>query len=656
MAREQLSPEQAYQEALKRIERARKTGDTALGLMNLGLKSVPPEIGRLTALTRLDLSFNQLSTLPPEIGRLTALTRLDLSGNQLSTLPPEIGRLTALTTLYLDGNQLSTLPPEIGGLTRLKGLFLHGNDALGIPPEILGPTWQDTAIKNARPASPQVILDYYFRIQGKGGRPLAECKLIVVGRGGVGKTSLIRRLNGLPLDPGERETHGITIQPLKFECGQGPVTSRVWDFGGQVVLHSMHEFFLTARSLYLLVLGERDDMLERDAAYWLQLIRSYAGNAPVVVALNKSAGRQRQFDRASLEKNYGPILGWVPTECAEDDPAKGGITLLQDTLTAALDSPHMDSVRRKFPAEWFKIKSVLESMSESYLDYDEYVSKCKACGVTKTEDQASLARDLHELGVALNYGRDPRLRDTSILRPDWLASGIYAVLRANDVDAKLPSEFNRPLAPDGIVTADLMERIHRKAQAWNMLKVADYPSEKREFLLRLMDLFHLSYPLDDDGREQLVPTLLPPQPPGESADEPPEQGSVQLRYELQVVPAPLLPWFIARTFSMIPDRLHWRRGTILVFGDARARVWTTPEEHYVFVTVGGPPDERKRLLAIIRAILQDLFSDYRGIKPVEQWKHKGMWVPRPTLEEFDVLPKARQRVSEESLDGGEVLP
>ena len=28
----------------------------------------------------------------------------------------------------------------------------------------------------------------------------------------------------------------------------------------------MHEFFLTARSLYLLVLGERDDMAERDAA------------------------------------------------------------------------------------------------------------------------------------------------------------------------------------------------------------------------------------------------------------------------------------------------------------------------------------------------------------------------------------------------------
>ena len=52
-----------------------------------------------------------------------------------------------------------------------------------------------------------------------------------------------------------------------------------------------------------------------------------------------------------------------------------------------------------------------------------------------------LAAWLHDLGVALNYGRDPRLRDTTVLRPDWLANGIYAILRANDV------RHGGPLAP-----------------------------------------------------------------------------------------------------------------------------------------------------------------------------------------------------------------
>ena len=38
-----------------------------------------------------------------------------------------------------------------------------------------------------------------------------------------------------------------------------------------------------------------------------------------------------------------------------------------------------------------------------------------------------------------------RLRDTTVLRPDWLANGIYAILRAND------TRHEKPLAREGIV-------------------------------------------------------------------------------------------------------------------------------------------------------------------------------------------------------------
>jgi hypothetical protein len=61
--------------------------------------------------------------------------------------------------------------------------------------------------------------------------------------------------------------------------------------------------FLTTRSLYLLVLEQRSGRAETDAKYWLQLIRGYAGPAPVVVALNKSRGVERPLDRDLLEKN-----------------------------------------------------------------------------------------------------------------------------------------------------------------------------------------------------------------------------------------------------------------------------------------------------------------------------------------------------------------
>ena len=61
--------------ALKRIEACLKpgSGDDGLDLSHLGLTTLPPEIGQLTALTVVNLRNNRLTTLPPEIGQLTAL-------------------------------------------------------------------------------------------------------------------------------------------------------------------------------------------------------------------------------------------------------------------------------------------------------------------------------------------------------------------------------------------------------------------------------------------------------------------------------------------------------------------------------------------------------------------------------------------------------
>ena len=64
----------------------------------------------------LRLSGSRLTVLPPEIGQLTGLVRLDPSSNQLTALPPEIGQLTSLMYLDLSSNQLTALPPEIGQL------------------------------------------------------------------------------------------------------------------------------------------------------------------------------------------------------------------------------------------------------------------------------------------------------------------------------------------------------------------------------------------------------------------------------------------------------------------------------------------------------------------------------------------------------------
>ncbi|MFN5836147.1 MAG: leucine-rich repeat domain-containing protein, partial [Pseudanabaena sp.] len=52
-------------------------------LGNNQLTSIPAEIGNLTNITELDLSYNQLTSLPPEIANLQNLVRLDIRGNAI---------------------------------------------------------------------------------------------------------------------------------------------------------------------------------------------------------------------------------------------------------------------------------------------------------------------------------------------------------------------------------------------------------------------------------------------------------------------------------------------------------------------------------------------------------------------------------------------
>ena len=101
---------------------------------------IPPEIGNLSELRGLTLSFGSIpGTIPPEIGKLSQLEELSLAYNNLvGTIPPEIGDLKNLKELRLHGNQLTgTIPIEIYNLTELTSLVLYNNQLSGeINPDI----------------------------------------------------------------------------------------------------------------------------------------------------------------------------------------------------------------------------------------------------------------------------------------------------------------------------------------------------------------------------------------------------------------------------------------------------------------------------------------------------------------------------------------
>jgi hypothetical protein len=271
------------------IFQAANSQASTLNLSNKEIQDLPSEIGQLHNLESLQINFNQLSSLPSEIGQLKNLISLGIISNNLVQLPPEIGLLSNLEYLHVGGNQLNVLPSEIGKLSNLETLILIKNKLSELPSEInqlrklqylnleLNPI--PIPVEIVYKKRPSIILDYYFSSLKKHFR-INEVKLLIIGQGSVGKTSLVQQILHSTFDQNQTKTEGISINQWQVEGSQKRETEaqsetlapgasagvenrkseiklNIWDFGGQEIMHATHQFFLTKRSLYLLVLDAR---------------------------------------------------------------------------------------------------------------------------------------------------------------------------------------------------------------------------------------------------------------------------------------------------------------------------------------------------------------------------------------------------------------
>jgi internalin A len=541
------------------------------------LAALPPQIGQLTSLTELDLHANQLTALPPQIGQLTNLTELDLSDNQLTTLPPEIGQLTNLTELDLSDNQLTALPPQIGQLTNLKMLDLTGNP-LPIPPEIL--------VKVKEPAT---IINYYLQHEAGLRRPLNEAKMLLVGQGSVGKTSLVRRLVEGSFNPRENKTEGIDIRQWQVAVDSQDIRLNVWDFGGQEIMHATHQFFLTRRSLYLLVLDARLDEDENRLEYWLKIIQSFGGESPIIIVGNKIDQHPLDIDRRGLQNKYPSIKAFVETSCETGE----GIDKLKAVITREVGV--LEHIHDQLLLNWFAVKTRLEGMEEDYIPYPEYVRMCEAENIADAVSQRTLVGFLHDLGIVLNFQEDPRLEDTNILNPEWVTNGVYRILNSNEL----------------FQSKGVLER----GQLNQILDYQEYPRDKHLFIMDMMRKFELCFDFEGFAdRRFLIPDLLAKEEPytGDWGD------ALAFQYHYNVLPGSIISRFIVRMHPYVHKSTYWRSGVVLAYNGSKALVKADREDKKIFIWVSGPERARRTFLAITRAEFDAIHRTISRIEAAEK--------------------------------------
>lgn len=646
-----MARDKAYQEAELKIEEAWRSGVKQLNLGFMELTELPESLGQLSQLQSLDLSNNQLTTLPeslgqlsqlqslylyanqlttlPEcLGQLSQLQELDLSNNQITILPESLGQLSRLQELELSNNQLTTLPVSLKKLSALNRLFLHDNPRLGLSPDILGPTWHECRESNKQAADPRAILAFYFGQRKQSAKPLNEVKLLLVGHGRVGKTSLSKALRGVSHDEKEPETPGIERHPLPLPAGRTMITAHVWDFGGQEFLHQTHQFFFSERSIYVVVLSGRQGRPMQEAEYWLRLIRTYGTGSPVVIALNQIKAHPFTVDEHFLQENYPEVKAVVRTDC---DPHLG-ITELRKRLGKLASA--MPSVREKIDPAWARVRTHLEDMKESFVPFDRYREICAVQGVKESEKQETLAKILDCLGIALNYRDDLRLRDTSVLKPRWIVDGIYTVLRW----------LHKHETNGEMRMADFPKALKDKKT---------YPPDMHQFLLNLMEKFELCFPMEGEETVYLVPGLLEANQPQDLKQFTSGKAQkLQIRYE-DVRPPGLMPRFIVRSHTLSEGQPRWLRGVVLARGKARALVRGDHEGRVTEIFVLGERAEDRVWLSEFILSEMRVLNDNLPVRTfVESEAQPGAWT------ELELLREAAQKNEEtraERLVGGKTV-
>jgi internalin A len=581
---------QAARDRTKKLDLSRKgvtvlppeigqlTNLTYLDLYNNQLTELPAEIGQLTNLTQLDLSFNQLTELPAEIGQLTNLTQLKLSCNRLTELPPEIGQLTNLTQLDLSYSRLKFLSPEIVQLIKLTALDLRGNQ-LPIPPEILEKTKE-----------PATIINYYMQLQVGQKKPLNEAKMLVVGQGSVGKTSLVKLLVENRYNPLEPKTEGINIQPWRIPVNGQDIRLNVWDFGGQEIMHATHQFFLTKRSLYVLVVDARLGEEENRIEYWLKLIQSFGGNSPVIVVGNKVDQQPLDLDRRGLQTKYKNIRAFVETSCET--------SLGLDALKAAISQQVgvLEHLQDQLLLTWFAVKEKLENMERDFIPYTEYEQMCQFKGIINERCQRTLIGFLHDLGIVLNFQDDPRMEDTNILNPHWVTNGVYKILNDNELMTQ----------QGGILEREMLNRI---------LDLQKYPRQKHLFIVDMMRKFEICFDLEGfTDKKFLIPDLLTKEEPY-TGDW---QDTLLFQYHYNVLPSSIISRFIVRMNHKIHKKTYWRSGVVLADKQNIALVKADREDKKIFIWVSGSQPTRRNFLSSIRCQFDYIHKTIAGIEAKEK--------------------------------------
>lgn len=590
---------------------------------------------RLKSLTTLNLSFSKIKNYD-FLNSITKLRSLNLIRNNLTDIS-FLYNLIQINHLALNSNKITNLN-HLANLRHLNLLNLSDNLITDVTPLVpllkqglsitLDPGRVGVTIGRNPISIPPLeivkqgslsVLDWFDAIK----KELREIKIILIGEPKAGKTSLLRRLKEAKFVENEVQTDGVNIERLEFgkcktfekQTSLHKLTGYFWDFGGQEIMHATHQFFLTKRSVYILVLDARkDNNIVSQIKQWVKRIKATGGNSDIIIVANQSDinsgfGFENEYE---LQMEFPQIKYFIKTSCKNGE----NIDLIKEKLEELI--PKAELFSSEIDVRWINIKEHLQNeiRVDYFLGEDRFQEICLASKLQDKSAQKNAISFLHDLGLVLHFD-EVRDHEYYILDPYWITYGVYQILTS-----KLAGEQN------GIVSLADLEYIVNEEEdkkemylSLNFTKIK-YNNHERRFLLDILCQFKLCFYLLDRSHF-IIPDLLETSEPEELTENiRNSEDSIQLVYDYEYLPKSIMPQILVETHF-----LHfkiWRTGCILKYKDCNALI--TNYDNQIRIKVVDGYKLKKDLMAIIRSKI-DQINERLTNKP-------NMLIPLPEINAF----------------------